>query len=116
MQRFHKQQQQHNNGRDPAKLGFDIAGGLEESARAPLLYGMGFFIGLRSTPYERAQDRIYETLPELSDEVLAAWIEGFAHGFRFRFVEASYREPGPLQLEEHLEPRARALLRSHLAR
>ena len=115
IQRFFGQPRQ-NNARNPAKLGFEVAAELDESARSPFLFGMGFFIGLRSTPYERAQDQIYEILPELSDEVLAAWMEGFARGFRFRFVEASYREPGPLQLEERFEPRAQALFRSHLVR
>ena len=100
---------------DPVAVGFDVVRKHDPPAQAYLLWGMGFYFGLRVTPYERIHVPLLEHGSLLEPELLTPWMTGFVHGFRFRFQEPGWREPGPLQFERHLGEREQAEFRRLLA-
>ncbi|MEZ5979265.1 MAG: glycosyltransferase family 39 protein [Planctomycetota bacterium] len=77
--------------------------------------GLGFFVGLRATPYDRIQTDTLRSTTALSPTLVEPLYRGFGWGYRVRFREDGYFVPTGTAIEELLPEHGRSAFREGLA-
>jgi len=102
------------SGRAASPVARELAG-LPDVARGPVAEGMGFWLGLRVTPYHLLGLTALRELVSLPPALARPLFFGMGEGYRARFVEPGYRAPTFLRIEAELPPAALEAFRAGLA-
>ena len=82
--------------------------------RAAVLEGLGYHLGLRLTPYQPILLSVLQGSAAVPAAHRERFFRGVGEGYRQRFAEDGWREPGELSLEPLLPAGARAPVRAGL--